>query len=58
MTRPSLEEYRKLLGPGYDPHGGFAAMRREAEFYEWAAAGNDGTKFAAMIAAREGNDQK
>lgn len=41
-----LEEYRGLLGADYDPHGGRAAIRREADFHAWVALGRDPAQFA------------
>ena len=41
----------RYLGADYDPHGGVAAVRREAAFYRWCAAGNDPAGFAPWLAA-------
>lgn len=39
----------KFLGKGWNPHSGFAALRRENAFYEWVAAGKDPAAFAAQF---------
>lgn len=41
--------YQELLGADYDPHAGFQALRREAEFMRWTAAGNDPAAFAESL---------
>lgn len=49
----ALEERRLLLGADYDPHGGFAAVRREAAFYTWCESGRPAGEFAAHLAEAE-----
>lgn len=42
----SFEDRKALLGSDYDPFAGKAALRLEAQFYAWVAAGRDPLAFA------------
>lgn len=44
---------QKLLGADYNPHGGQAAIRREAAFWRWVQAGHKPEEFAAHLPEAE-----
>jgi hypothetical protein len=48
-----IAAYQRLLGDDYHPHGGPAALRREAAFHDWCARGLSPDEFAAHVAEAE-----